>query len=182
MLKNSFSISVFGQIPVSPSMPMGIGFALGGVELSANEYITLDNAVKFIIDPTASPSPTLLMLASQLGSVPNSAAKMMSFLIPLQAMARQRKLSVPGVPGQATESQINDYVLKKTLQWMQQRAMMGQMTENPDLMMRMQQGTRPGAVTATKKAPTATRNTPVVNTQYTAGTNFLPLLALGGFL
>lgn len=164
-------------MPVSSSMPMGMGFALGGVELSAAEYMTLDNAVKYIVDPTASPSPTLLMLASQMGSVPNSAAKMMSFLIPLQAMARQRKISVPGVPGQATDAQINDHIMQKTLQWMQQRTMMGTMTENPDLMMRMQQGTR--AASAPKSAAAQGAAT---SASQADGSNFFPMLAMAGVI
>lgn len=175
-----FLSSVYCQTRTGmPGMPMGMGLALGGVELSAADYMALDNAVKFIVDPTASPSPALLMLASQQGSIPNSAARMMSFLIPLQAMARSRKISVPGVVGEATPTQINDHVMQKALQWMQQRAMIGQMTENPDLMMRMHQGQRTVAQ-APATTGTATQSAGSATTAQVQASNFFPMMAMTG--
>lgn len=173
-------LSGYCQGAMRSGMSMGMGLAMGGVELNAADYMALDNAVKYIVGPTASPSPALLLLASQQGSIPNSAAKMMSFLIPMQAMARQMKISVPGVIGESSDAQINDYIMQRALQWMQQRTWMGSMTENPDLMMRMQQSQKS---TSTKTSAGAT-NTAGQMAQMAGSasgiSNFLPMMAMSG--
>ncbi|KAH3787683.1 hypothetical protein DPMN_165810 [Dreissena polymorpha] len=45
-----------------------------------------------------------------------------------------------GVVGQPNNAQIDNYIMEKTMEWVQQRTMYGTMTENPEIIMSMQQG------------------------------------------
>ncbi|KAH3787682.1 hypothetical protein DPMN_165809 [Dreissena polymorpha] len=73
--------------------PMGL--ALGG-ELSPRDFIMLDNAVKSILGPDSSPSPALIILAAQQGGMPSSATGMLPYMALMQAMAREKNITVPG--------------------------------------------------------------------------------------
>ncbi|WAR21551.1 hypothetical protein MAR_015525, partial [Mya arenaria] len=115
-------------------LPLG----MAGGDFSAREFMTLDNAVKAILGPDANPSPALIILAAQQGGMPITATGMLPYMALMQAMAREQNMTIPGVLGTPTKNQVDNYIMEKTMQWVQQRTMYGTMTENPDVIMRLQ--------------------------------------------
>ena len=87
------------------SMGMGLALGAGGGEISTMEYMLLDSAVKQIVGPKASPTPTMLMLTSQQGNQPVTMVQMLAYVNELQSLARQHNVKPPGVVGTPTRQQ-----------------------------------------------------------------------------
>ena len=129
---------------------MGMGMAMGG-EMTAVDYMLLDNAVKHIVGPNATPSPSMILLAQQQGGPPTSFSRMMPYITLMQDIARKNGITPPGVTGKATEAQINNYVMQRAMNWIQQRYAFEAMADSPALtatMLGQRQASAPQANTA----------------------------------
>lgn len=134
----SFSSSMMSSM--MPNLIMGsamndplMTLAMGTIELSGSELMVLNNLVKTIVGPEANVNPGLMVLYSSDGGLPINAAKMIPYITIMQGIAKDLKIKVPGVPGEATNEQIENYIFQRSLQWMQSRNMAGAFVENAGL-------------------------------------------------
>lgn len=120
------SMMIMGQAMNDPLMSL----AMGTIELNPTELMILNNLVQTIVGPKAYVNPALMVLYSSDGGLPINAAKMIPYITIMQGMAKDLKIQVPGVSGEATNEQIENYIFQRSLQWMQQRNMAGAFVEN----------------------------------------------------
>ncbi|XP_060568521.1 uncharacterized protein LOC132727131 isoform X1 [Ruditapes philippinarum] len=163
------SMGNFGSSMMMPSMmAMGqamndplMSLAMGSIELNPTEVMILNNLVQTIVGPEASVNPALMVLYSSDGGLPINAAKMIPYITIMQGMAKDLKIKVPGVSGEATKEQIENYIFQRSLMWMQQRNMAGAFIENAGffLMSNAMNGNSFSSPSSSSSSPASTANT-----------------------
>lgn len=129
-----FDSNIMGHMILGSAMndPL-MSLAMGSVELGGSDLMILNNLVKTIVGPDANLNPGLMVLYSSDGGLPINAVKMIPYITIMQGIAKDLKIRVPGVSGQATNEQIENYIFQRALQWMQSRNMAGAFVENAGL-------------------------------------------------
>ncbi|XP_045198888.2 uncharacterized protein LOC123553207 [Mercenaria mercenaria] len=107
----------------------GLGMSMAG--MSPAEYAVLDNAVKSVVGPHASPDMALITYAERQGGVPRNVFQMMGYIPFLQNLARTVGLQPTagsGQTGTGTNQALNTdaIVMQRAVQWMQRNGLMGQ--------------------------------------------------------
>lgn len=100
-------------------MSAGLGIGVGG--MSPAEFAVLDNAVKNIVGPHASPDMALINYATQQGGTPRGFMQVLGYVPFFQNIARSVGIRpVPGEPQNNNAAQNTDsVVLQRAIRWSQ---------------------------------------------------------------
>lgn len=165
MMNQMMSSMNFGSM--MPSMMMGgmtndpmMSLVMSSIELGAADYMILNTLVRTIVGPQASANAAMMVLYNTDGGLPLSAVRMIPYVTLMQGIAKDLKIKVPGVKGEATNEQIDQYIFQRALSWMQQRNMAGAFLELPGVgMMFMNNAMRSGMQSITPSPPTQKQTT-----------------------
>jgi hypothetical protein len=108
---------------------------MSSIELSATDLMILNQLVQTIVGPQATVNPALMVLYNTDGGLPFNAYRMIPYITIMQGMAKDLKINVPGVQGEATREQIDNFILQRSIQWMQSRNMAGAFMDNAGMLM-----------------------------------------------
>lgn len=112
-----------------------LAIAMSSIELSATDLMILNQLVQTIVGPQATVNTALMVLYNTDGGLPFNAYRMIPYITIMQGMAKDLKINVPGVQGEATREQIDNYILQRSIQWMQSRNMAGAFMDNAGMLM-----------------------------------------------
>ncbi|XP_060556513.1 uncharacterized protein LOC132717127 [Ruditapes philippinarum] len=113
-----------GMGGMTGGMSAGLGMGIGG--MSSMEYATLDNAVKAIVGPHASPDMALINYATQQGGSPRGFMQMMGYIPFLQNIART--VGIRPVPGDTQNNNVaqnsDSIIMQRSVRWMRNNGLL----------------------------------------------------------
>lgn len=93
--------------------------------MSNTDYQLLDSAVKQIVHPSAAPTQAMVNIAYNQGRPPSTTQDVMEYVPHLQDLARQMGVKPPGSKGTVPPHVLNNYIMSRANQWLQQYNMRG---------------------------------------------------------